>query len=191
MKNLHIVKKILFYILCVFWTVTAFFASVFLIERNVFYPLSDYKNEIYAAAEHYGIDKALLFSIIRTESGFKKNAVSDKGATGLMQITENTAEYVAKMKGVSTYNLKDPITNIDFGCHYYKYLEKRFCELNTVLAAYNAGEGNVSIWLKDKKYSADGKNLEIIPLKETDEYVKKINKSLVKYKKLYANILDK
>ena len=48
---------------------------------------------------------------------------------------------------------------------------------DTVLCAYNAGEGNVARWLKDEKYSKNNLSLDIIPFKETREYVKKVNKN--------------
>ena len=167
------------------------FFGALIVERAIFYPLSDYKSEILSAAERYDMDAALVFAIIKTESGFDKTAVSDKGATGLMQITEKTADYVASLRGIAEYDLFDAATNIDFGCYYYKYLENRFGDKNTCLAAYNAGEGNVFLWLKDEHYSLDGKTLDVIPITETNEYVEKVNKSLRKYKKLYYNILDK
>lgn len=191
LKILSTVKKFLFYFLCVVWAFFALFFGAFIIERKVFYPLSDYKNEIISAAREYEIDAALLFAVIRTESAFDKNAVSDKGAAGLMQITEKTAAYVASLRGIEEYDLFDAATNIDFGCYYFKYLENRFSDKNTCLAAYNAGEGKVFSWLKDERYSKDGKTLFLIPFKETDEYVKKVNKSLGKYQNLYFNILDK
>ena len=110
---------------------------------------------------------------------------------GLMQITKRTADYVAELKNVSEYDIFDAETNLDFGCYYLNYLEKKFSDKNVCLAAYNAGEGNVKKWLSDKRYSSDGKTLSAIPLAETAEYVKKVNKSLSKYKKLYFNLLDK
>ncbi|MDY6367288.1 MAG: dephospho-CoA kinase, partial [Clostridia bacterium] len=68
---------------------------------------------------------------------------------------------------------------------------QKFTDRNTCLAAYNAGEGNVKKWLGDKNYSNDGITLDVIPITETADYVKKVNKSLTKYKNLYFNILDK
>ena len=160
-------------------------------ERLFIYPLSTYKTIILAAASEYNVNAYMLFALIKTESGFNKNAVSEKGATGLMQLTEKTAEYVARLKGEQNYDLKNAQTNIDFGCYYLKYLFEKFTEQNTVLAAYNAGEGKVAIWLKDSRFSNDGKTLKEIPIEETREYIKRINASSVKYKKLYPNILDK
>ena len=162
-----------------------------ILERVVLYPLSEYKTIVLAAADEYGIDIYLLFAVIKTESGFNSNAVSEKGATGLMQLTEKTAAYVADLKGVDYYDVTDARTNVDFGCYYLNYLLKKFRVWDTVLAAYNAGEGKVSTWLKDARYSDDEKTLKTIPIAETREYIKRINASSVKYKKLYPNIVDK
>ena len=191
MKKVRLLRKILFFFLCTFWAAFSVVGLVILTEKAVFYPLSEYKDEIISAAERYDIDKALVFAIVKTESGFDKDAVSDKGALGLMQMTERTASYVAALRGIDNFDLFDPATNIDFGCYYYKYLENRFGDMNVSLAAYNAGEGKVSGWLKDKRYSSDGKTLDITPIEETAEYVERVNKSLRKYKNLYFNILDK
>ena len=56
-----------------------------------------------------------------------------------------------------------------------------------MLAAYNAGSGNVSQWLKNNKYSIDGKSLNRIPFKETEKYLVKVKKNQEIYKKLYKN----
>lgn len=179
------------YLICIIWLAGFFFAAVFLTERKFLYPLSEFKDEIISFAGKYDIETALVFAIVRTESGFKPDAVSEKGAKGLMQMTEKTASYVADLKGEREYDIINPKTNLDFGCYYYKYLEKKFENRDVCLAAYNAGEGKVNIWLKDNRYSTDGKTLISIPLKETRDYVLKVNKSLIKYKKLYPNIVDK
>ena len=81
--------------------------------------------------------------------------------------------------------------NLDFGCYYIRYLLDKFCVLETALCAYNAGEGRVSSWLKDGRYSLDGITLYEIPFSETKAYLSKIKESLSKYKKLYGNLLDK
>lgn len=172
-----------------FWV--AFFAVFFVqcAERKV-YPLL-YKDEITAVAEKYGIDAALVFSIVRTESGFEPIKVSGKGAVGLMQVLPSTGKYIAGKKGISEYDLFDVSTNLDFGCYYWVYLSEKFCGIEETAAAYNAGEGRVSEWLKKEEYSSDGKRLDKIPYRETREYVKKICESLKRYRKLYGKLLDK
>ena len=68
-------------------------------------------------------------------------------------------------------------------------LEKEFDgDLNKMLAAYNGGSGNVNKWLRDEEYSKDGKNLDKIPFKETENYVKKVKADYEAYKKIYESI---
>ena len=107
-----------------FWLAfTAVFFFTFT-EKQV-YPIL-YKEEIIAVSEKYGIDPALVFAIVRTESGFAPHTVSAKGATGLMQIMPSTGKYIADKKGVAEYDLFEVSTNLDFGCYYWKYLSERF-----------------------------------------------------------------
>ncbi len=177
-------------LIVLFWSVIAFLSAYTFVLIKYVYPL-EYKREVFYYADAYGLERALVFAVIKTESSFNKNAESNKGAIGLMQITESTGAYIAKRKGVSNYDLKDIECNIDFGCYYIKYLTERFARQETALIAYNAGEGKVREWLNDKRYSKDGKRLIKIPYKETREYIEKINQNFSKYKKLYGNILDK
>ena len=83
----------------------------------------------------------------------------------------------------------DPETNIKYGTYYLARLYRKFGDWNTAVAAYNAGEGKVSEWLKDPRYSDDGAklNIDTIPkeYRETENYVKKVNKALRKYGELY------
>ena len=189
-KRLVIIKRILFIVLAVYW---AFFGLVFLqrcVLRAVSYPLI-YKEQVYEYSERFGVDKLLVFAMIKVESGFNKDAESSAGAKGLMQMTDKTADYVAKMLEETEYDLFDADTNIRYGCKYLSYLFNRFENTETAICAYNAGEGNVSQWLNNPEYSDDKITLKTIPFIETKEYIKKINESFTKYKKLYGNILDK
>lgn len=183
------VYKVLTIVMVCCWAIFGINVAVKLVYRFG-YPVK-YKTEVVKASEEFGLDKFLIFSMIKTESGFNEKAVSDKGAIGLMQITEKTGEYIAEKLGATDYDLKNAEDNIYFGCYYVKYLITRFKDLNVALCAYNAGEGNVSLWLLDERYSLDGETLKDVPFKETKEYVDRVNKTLIKYKKLYTNILDK
>ena len=185
-----IMYKVLTVLLCVFWLFFAVLGLYNYMERAHLYPLK-YKDLVFEYSELYNLDKALIFSVIKVESGFNDNAESKAGALGLMQITPKTAEYIASLQGVSEYDIKDTRTNIRFGCFYLNYLLKRFKNCETALVAYNAGEGNVSLWLNNPEYSENKITLKFIPFPESREYIKKINQTFTKYKKLYGNILDK
>ena len=187
---LKIIKRITVMVFVVFWAMMFLGVCYRGVQRRYFYPL-DYKRIVFESSDYYRLKRELVFSVINVESGFNAKVVSSAGAIGLMQITEQTAKYIADLQGVENYDLFDPKTNVWFGCFYLKYLLEKFKDEQTAICAYNAGEGNVIIWLNNPEYSKDKKRVEKIPFKETEEYVKKIVKSKEKYKKLYGNILDK
>jgi hypothetical protein len=124
------------------------------------------------AANKHGISYELLQAISATESGFKKNIVSPKGAIGLMQIMPDTA----KRFGLKDQNsapletlLKEPSINLEIAAKYLNYLATLYPHrLDLILASYNAGEGAVA------KYGH-----QIPPYKETQNYVKTISNLLV------------
>jgi hypothetical protein len=122
--------------------------------------------EINRAAFRYHLDPALLHAVIATESGFETNAVSRKGAMGLMQLMPATAR---------RYGVTDPFNpaqNIQAGTQHLDSLLKRFGNnLHLALAAYNSGESNVV------KYGT-----RIPPFPETRAYVPKVIGLYSKYR---------
>lgn len=153
----------------------------------------NYPNEIIAYADEFGVDRFLVAAIIHCESSNRETAVSPVGARGLMQIMPDTGEWIASKLDVADYTeekLFDPETNIRFGCWYLDYLMDKFNGNRVnVLAAYNAGPGNVSEWLKNEEYSSGGE-LVRIPFPETSQYVQKVQRVYEKYVQLYKNELD-
>jgi len=105
------------------------------------------KHHLREAASQHGIDYELLKAIIATESGFDAQAVSPKGALGLMQIMPATAErygIAGDPKTPIQKKLFDPRTNVRTGARYLADLIRMFPgRLDLALAAYNAGEGAV------------------------------------------------
>ena len=152
----------------------------------------EYAGFVEKYAQEYSVSEELVWAVIKTESGFDSSAVSNKGAIGLMQMMPSTFEWLTNDILRDHHNagmLYDPETNIKYGTYYLSRLYSRFGDWDTAIAAYNGGEGNVSEWLADSRYSDDGKKLKIenIPdeFSETENYVKKVNKALKKYKELY------
>lgn len=170
-----------------------FDVAMTLVEKYIIYQKPDeYVEYVEIYSAEFGVSEDLVWSVIKTESGFDSSAVSSKGAVGLMQLMPSTFEWLTddilrEYLGIGM--LYDPETNIKYGTYYLSRLYNRFGDWDTAIAAYNGGEGNVSEWLKDKRYSDDGIKLKAdkIPdsYSETKNYVKKVNKALEKYKKLY------
>lgn len=156
---------------------------------KILYPLK-YEDVIEEYSREYNLDPFLVMGIISAESRFDEKAVSHKDAKGLMQLREDTARWCTEKfrLDVSAENLYEPDTNILIGCSYVSYLTELFDgHTATAVAAYNAGQGNVSAWLKNPEYSDDGKILRVIPFPETDTYVQKVLKRCEIYKKLYGD----
>ena len=148
-------KKKIFFVLAIFIILlTSLFIEKDIINK-ILYPkkYSDYV-EIYS--KEFGLDENLVYSVIKVESKFRKDAIFD------------------------------PEINIKIGCWYLNKLYKEFGRLDLVIAAYNGGSGNVNKWLNDDSYSKDGKSLDLIPFEETSMYVKKITKNYKMYNKLYS-----
>lgn len=136
------------------------------------YPL-EYKNLILSAAREHRNDPALLAAVIKVESNFRPNAVSEAGAKGLMQLMPDTAQWIAKETSDSRFTvnqLADPQTNIELGSWYLRYLlENNGQNESKALAAYNAGDSEAAF-------------------RETRSYVKRVLKAREMYKTLYPEL---
>ena len=142
-------------------------------------------------SNEYGIDKYVIYSVIKTESGFNPEAVSSVGARGLMQIMEETFDWIKYRLGdgdeITYEDMFDPETNIRYGVYLYDYLFEYFGDRDLASAAYNSGIGTVLEWLSDPDYSDDGETLKKIPSKTAQHYVNKINDAYNSYLELYSN----
>ena len=116
--------------------------------------------------QQYGVKKSTALAVIWTESKFDVDAVSSAGACGLMRIMPSTAEWLCAELNIEydKAHLFDAEYNIRLGVYYLSYLQKSF-KGDYVIAAYNAGEGNVRLWLE-----SGGE----IRFAETENYVKKV-----------------
>ena len=145
-----------------------------------------YAGKIIECAREFSLEPSLVFAVIKAESGFNENAVSSKGACGLMQLMPETAGFIAeKLEFKGEINLFSASCNIYLGCGYLKYLLEKFNDERCALCAYNAGEGRVSGWLADENCSADGKTLLCVPFAETKKYVEKVEKYKQRFYKKY------
>lgn len=185
MKNR--IRSILLIVLLVVCIVLLIDNSSSFIKRM--YPVK-YKEYVqqYAAANR--LDPYLVFAVIKAESSFNPKAISHRGAKGLMQLTDATGTWGAEKLGITDFDpqaLYDPETNIRIGCWYLGWLMDAFNgNMQLVTAAYNAGNGNVRMWLQDKRYSSDGQFLDHIPFGETERFVKRVKNNREMYRRLYT-----
>lgn len=150
---------------------------------------TDYSEYVYKYSKENDIDPLLTFAIIKAESNFKRNIKSKSGAIGLMQLMESTATEEANEVGeeiIVTESLYNPEMNIRIGTKYFAKLMKKYNQNYLLaLAAYNAGIGNVDSWIKEGIIKEDASDIENIPFKETNNYVRKIVRDYKIYQELY------
>lgn len=179
-------KKLIF-LLILFVIIISF---IYLLIKAVIFP-TRYSEIIEKAAKEYNVDPYLIYSVIKKESNFNKDALSRSNAKGLMQIMDSTANEV--VQNINTipnkeYNIYDEYNNIYIGSKYLSELINIY-EGNMFLAvtAYNAGMGNVNKWIKEdiKYYDNIEKILEIIKFQETKRYLIDVFRYYNIYKFIY------
>jgi soluble lytic murein transglycosylase len=144
--------------------------------QRFFYPRK-YADEVSRYAEEYSVPEYVVYSVIMAESGFDKDAVSSKGARGLMQLMPETYEWLVEESGGTAGDILDPEENIKYGTYYLSMLYKKYGDWTVALCAYNAGTGNVDKWLSEERFE--------IKFAETQIYVNKLEVIIDKYKSLY------
>ena len=147
-----------------------------------------YADAVEKYSAQYGVDEDLVYAVIRTESSFRTDAGSEVGAAGLMQIMPDTFEWLCMRMGEEAdfADLYEPDTAIRFGTYLLHLLLDEFGDTRTALAAYHAGRGQVGKWLRDGSVSSDGRTLEHIPFRDTAHYVRKVDRAMQTYKKIYG-----
>lgn len=150
-----------------------------------------YENSVQLYSRQNGIPRELVWSIIRAETQYRKEAVSPVGALGLMQIMPNTGRQLAKlsqMSGFQVGTLLEPEISIRLGSKYLSRLMKIFKDkVPLTAAAYNAGPHRVQSWLHNFGHLEMDEFIEHIPFLETRNYVKRVVSFFHVYKTLYSN----
>ncbi len=160
---------------------------------NEKYLLKNYPIKYQEYVEKYSlennVDKFLIYAIIKIESNFDPDAVSNVGARGLMQIMEETFQWIhfrlSDDESIEYDEMFDPEQNIRYGCYLVGYLVRYYESADCAVCAYHAGIGSVDSWLSNSDYSKDGKNLDVVPTSDTGHYLDKINKALNNYYTIY------
>jgi len=150
-----------------------------------------YSDAVFRYSNKYGHDVLLVYSLIREESRYNKDAVSRSNARGLMQLISGTANDSAREVGIQHYNfnkLFDPEVNVELGSFYLrKVLDRYNGEIPLGLASYNAGPNRVAKWVETIGYYKYDEFIEKIPITETRNYVKRILRSYGAYNAIYRN----
>ena len=138
-------------------------------------------------AGQYAIPREIVYAVMKTESGFRSDVVSSANAIGLMQITQDTFDWLKSKTGedIDMRLLYDPEVNIRYGVCLLNLLYLEFGDWDLTFAAYNAGRGRVkNEWMTNPSYIKDGKIVHI-PYPETRAYIAKVDKNAAVYKRLY------
>lgn len=167
------------------WVLSGNFKKADNMLQKSFYPIK-YSEYVDKAARDYNLDRELIYAVIRTESKFNPKCKSKAGAIGLMQVMPDSFKWIQKLRKTTLDEdeLWNPSVNIDYGCYLLNFFKNHYKDEKCAVAAYNAGFV-VTDWLKNPKYSYDGKTLQTIPYPETEKYVNKVEKAKSMYKKLY------
>lgn len=183
-------KKLMIIILLAIVFVCVFLGKDALLK--MLYPKT-YQELVSRYGEKYQVEENLIFALIKAESNFDKEAISNRNAIGLMQLMEDTAKDVAKKNQIPIHeeNLKkelcDVNKNIEIGTCYLSILMQKYQNQEVALAAYNAGTGTVDSWIEKGIIKKDGTDIEKIPYKETNQYVRKIVRDYKIYEDLYKS----
>ncbi len=156
------------------------------LERAV-YPLP-FAGLVDASARRFDIDPLLLYALMRQESRYDPRAVSSAQARGLTQVIPSTARDIAARLGYQNFSVEQlfqPAVSIEFGAYYLSAQLGRFNNLWLALAAYNGGPGNAQRW-RDQ-FGVDDPDLfvELIPLRETQAYVRLVYGFYGAYRQVY------
>ena len=184
--SLRRTKKAVAWLLVIGILMGCAYAGIGVLKKSI-YPRT-YSDFVEKYCVLYDVDPNLAYAVIHTESGFNSKAVSHMGACGLMQLMPETFSWLRskdKECGKLYSDIFDPETNIRYGLFFLSIIQQRFGSERLVIAAYHAGMGRVSSWLNDAALSNDGVSLHTIPYADTDNYVKKVERTKRIYESLY------
>lgn len=158
------------------------------LARVVFpYP---HREMVERSAAEWGLDPYMVVAVIRQESAFQADIVSQAGAVGLMQVMPATARELAGRHGPSPFreaHLKAPEVNLHLGSAFLRDLRRRYAgDLILVLSAYNAGPARANRWREFPEVADPAWFTERIPFDETRGYVKLVRRNLAVYGLLYG-----
>lgn len=147
-------------------------------------------------AKQRQLNPMLVTALIRQESRFEPKIKSVVGATGLMQVMPETADWISEQTGVQQYSMTNPDDNIKFGTWYLDYTHREY-DNNSLfaVASYNAGPGSIAEWIDRFGFRDPDVFVEQIPFPETKGYIESVFGNYWNYLRLYnpkvSEMLDK
>ncbi len=187
-RKSNCLSRVLGAFFCVLVLLAAIVAGGLFLCYQVLFP-KPYHQIVSKYAQEFSVDENLIYSVMKCESGFDPSATSSVPAMGLMQITEDTFDWISsKLPDGENYTvdqLYDPEVAIYYGTFFLSYLLAEFEYEQVVLSAYHAGRGITNQWLSDPQYSTDGVTLDVIPYADTSQYVDSVLGTYWVYQRLY------
>ncbi len=149
-----------------------------------------YRTFVENYSKTFGVNQNFIWSIMRAETHYRKEAVSSVGALGLMQIMPYTGRQVARLIGIEGFAVTDllkPETNVRLGTRYLNRLLKKYNnKIPLAAASYNAGPHRVHSWLYKFGNLDMDEFVEHIPFLQTRNYVKKV----IRFNAVYSNLYE-
>lgn len=187
-RHYNDLKKIIILLIVAAVTYNIYFSDY--VQKKYYYPLV-YTETIQEVCKQYKLDPFFILALIKNESKFNPQAKSANGALGLMQIMPETGMWIAeqtKWKNFAATSLEDPTINIKFGSWYISELEHEFWGNEIlILAAYNAGRGNVKTWIEKYGWNKNFSDINAIPFVETQIYIRRILHDKQTFSKYYLD----
>lgn len=145
-----------------------------------------FPNPIASWSQERQLNPVLVTALIRQESRFEPAIVSSAGATGLMQLMPDTADWVAQQLDLTKFDLNNPQDNVNLGTWYLDYTHEEYTDNSLfAVASYNAGPGAVAGWIDRFGFDDPDVFVEQIPYPETKGYVESVFENYWNYLRLY------
>ncbi len=157
----------------------------FSLKQNT-YPIH-FSEEVERYSKEFDVDKALIYAVIKVESNFEPEAKSDAGAIGLMQIIDDSFDWVKKKLGCNDLVFEDMYTpeySIRFGAFMLDYLYEKYGSIELTAAAYHCGMTTVDNWIEQGIIDPENVDVNAIQGSKTQYYVKKVIKAYNKYSQI-------
>ncbi len=158
---------------------------------RLWYPM-EHVSAITAEAAAAGVEPDLIAAVIYRESKFKEDALSDRGAVGLMQVLPETAGWIHRQRGAPAAEperLAEPEVNIAYGTWYLHYLSDKYGSPDLALAAYNGGETNLQQWIATARRDGHALTVAEVPFSETRNFVGAVNDARSVYRRAWSTPL--